>query len=246
MSDTSSPRVEVYPDAATASRAAAEAAARVMIQAVERSGRATVALSGGSTPFEMYQQFATPELSARIPWDSVHLLWGDERCVPPGHPRSNFGMAWRAFISRIPIPAANVHRMRGELPASEGAEDYRRVLAELFGRDLPRFDLIHMGVGSDGHTASLFPYQMDALFEREKTATTAFRVDEGEHRITLTLPVINAAHRVDFLVLGAEKAAVVRTVLHGPLDPIRIPAQLVRPTDGECVWTVDDWYASRP
>ncbi len=232
-------RVEVYPDGAAASRAAAEAAADVMIQAVERNGRATVALSGGSTPVEMYEQFATPELSARIPWDRVHLLWGDERCVPPGHPRSNFGMAWRAFISGVPIPSENLHRMRGELPPKAGAEEYRRLLDHLFTGDLPRFDLVHMGVGDDGHTASLFPYQMETLFERDMTACNAFHVDAGEYRITLTLPVINAAARIDFLALGQHKASIVRTVLHGPLDPVRIPAQLVHSADGEVVWTVD-------
>jgi 6-phosphogluconolactonase len=173
----------------------------------------------------------------------VHLFWGDERCVAPGHPRSNFGMASAEFVSRVPIPPENVHRMRGELSPEEGAEAYRRELEAFFGPGVPRFDLVHLGVGPDAHVCSLFPFG-ELLRERERTVEVAVHRLLGEPRITLTLPVVNAAARVEALVLGAEKAPVVRKVLRGPLDPFRLPAQFVRPVDGEMVWVLDEGAAA--
>ncbi|HET7274259.1 MAG TPA: 6-phosphogluconolactonase, partial [Longimicrobiaceae bacterium] len=140
MSLLERPDVQVHSDAETASRAAAERAALALRDAVEQRGVATIALSGGSTPEVMYRAFTDAALA--IPWERVHLLWGDERCVPPAHPRSNFGMAWRAFISRIPIPAENIHRMRGELPPDQGAEEYRTTLREIFSEEPPTFDFV--------------------------------------------------------------------------------------------------------
>ena len=159
--------------------------------------------------------------------------------MPPRHPRSNFGMAREAFVARVPIPPGNVRRMRGELPPAEGAARYAEELAAFFGSGIPRFDFGHLGVGPDGHTASLFPY--DALLhERERTVGVALHRPLGEWRLTLTLPVLNAAAEVEFLVLGAGKADIVRTVVRGPLDPLRVPAQLVRPRDGELAWVLDE------
>jgi 6-phosphogluconolactonase len=174
----------------------------------------------------------------RVPWEAVHLFWGDERCVPPGHPRSNFAMAHDAFIRRVPIPAENVHRMRGELPAAEGAARYREELAAFFGPGVPRFDVVHLGLGPDAHTCSLFPFD-PLLRERELTVAPALMRELGEPRVTFTFPVVNAAARVEMFVVGAGKARVVRKVLRGPLDPFHLPAQLVRPVDGEYVWIVD-------
>jgi 6-phosphogluconolactonase len=236
--------VHVEPDAPAASAALAESFAACAGEAVQARGRFAVALTGGSGPVRAYRLLGEEPLRSRIPWQGVHLFWGDERCVPPGHARSNFRMANEAFIARVPIPPENVHRMRGELPPSKGAEAYAEEMAAFFGPGVPRFDLIHLGVGPDGHIASLFPFT-DALRERDRVVTTNLHVPLGEPRITLTLPVLNEAARIELPVLGADKAPIVWTVLRGPIDPFRFPAQFVRPLDGEMVWMVDAGAAGR-
>jgi len=236
--------LEIHPDAHAAARAGAEAFVAEARAAVEARGRFSVALSGGTAPREMYGLIGRDDFAARIPWEGVHLFWGDDRCVPPRHPRSNYAMAWDAFIRHVRIPHGNVHRIRGELPAEEGAARYRGELAAFFGPGIPRFDVIHLGLGPDAHTCSLFPFD-DLLRERELTVAPALLRELGEPRVTFTIPVVNAAARVEMFVVGAGKAEVVRKVLEGPLDPFRLPAQLVRPADGEYVWIMDEAAAGR-
>jgi 6-phosphogluconolactonase len=237
-------RVAVHPDAHAASAALAESFAAQAAEAVRARGRFSVALTGGSGPVRAYRLLAEEPLRSRIPWDSVHLFWGDERCVPPGHARSNFRMANEAFIARVPIPQENVHRMRGELPPARGAGAYAEELAAFFGGMGTRFDLIHLGVGPDGHVASLFPFT-GPLRERGRTVTTNLHLPLGEPRITLTLPVLNAAARIELPVLGADKAAITWAVLRGPIDPFRYPAQFLRTANGEMVWMMDAAAAGR-
>jgi 6-phosphogluconolactonase len=234
----------IHPDARAASHAVADSFARQAAAAVEAGGRFSVALTGGSGPVEAYRLLGQEPFRSRIPWKDVHLFWGDERCVPPGHARSNFRMANAAFISRVPLPAKNVHRMRGELPPAEGAARYGDELAAFFGDGWPRFDLVHLGVGPDAHVASLFPFSQP-LRERDRAVTTNLHLPDGEPRITLTMPVLNAAARVEMIVVGRSKADVAWTVLRGPLDPFRFPAQLVRPVDGELAWMLDGDAAAR-
>jgi 6-phosphogluconolactonase len=230
--------IEIHPDAHAAARVVAESFAARAAAAVQARGRFSAALTGGSGPVEAYRLLGEEPFRSRVPWDGVHLFWGDERCVPPGHERSNFRMANAAFVSRVPIPPANVHRMRGELPPAEGAARYAEALAAFFGAGVPRFDLVHLGVGPDGHVASLFPFS-DPLHERARAVTTNLHRPLGEPRITLTLPVLNGAARVEMIVIGRSKAPIARAVLRGPIDPFRFPAQFVRPTDGERVWMMD-------
>lgn len=237
-------RVWVYPDAASALRAAAERFAGAARAAVEARGRFAAALAGGSTPRGLYALLAEEPFRAGVPWGAVHLFWGDERCVPPGHPRSNFRMAREALLSRVPLPPENVHRVRGELPPARAAEEYGRELRAFFGAEGPRFDLLHLGVGGDAHTASLFPFS-PALRERERWAVPTLHPGSGEPRVTLTVPVLNAARRVELLATGTEKAEVVRAVVRGALDPFRLPAQLVRPREGEAHWVLDRAAAER-
>jgi 6-phosphogluconolactonase len=229
----------VFPDPRAASRAAAESFVELAAAAAAASRTFSVALTGGSSPGELFRQLASDDLRPRVPWHAVHLFWGDERCVPPAHPRSNYGMANRLLLSRVPIPPENVHRMRGEIPAIEGAELYRRELERFFGAPFPRFDLVHLGMGPDGHVCSLFPFSPVLLERRASTGVSLLR-SEGEWRVTLTYPAVNAAKRVEFLVFGAGKRKRVRQVLSGALDPLRIPAQGVRPSEGEMVWWVDE------
>jgi 6-phosphogluconolactonase len=231
------PRIEVFADAHAASRAAAESFARQAAEAVGLRGQFSVALSGGSAPEQSYRRLGDEPFRSMIPWDGVHLFWGDDRCVTPGHPRSNFRMANAAFITQVPIPPRNVHRMPGELPPGDGARRYAAELEAYFGPGVPRFDLVHLGIGPDGHTASLFPFD-DLLREPERTVGWSLHRPLGEWRLTLTVPVLNAARRVEMLALGEGKASVVRSALEGPIDPYRIPAQLVRPA-GEMVWMLD-------
>lgn len=236
--------LSIHPDAHAAARAVAESFTRHAAAAVDARGRFSAALTGGSGPVEAYHLLAEEPFRSRIPWDGVHLFWGDERCVPPGHARSNFRMANEAFVSRVPIPPGNVHRMRGELRPEEGAAQYAEELAAFFGEGTPRFDLVHLGVGPDAHVASLFPFS-DPLRERDRAVTTNLHLPLGEPRITLTLPVLNAAARVEMIVIGRSKADVVWTVLRGPIDPFRFPAQFVRPADGEMMWMMDRDAAAR-
>lgn len=236
--------LSIHPDAHAAARAVAESFASQAAAAVEARGRFSAALTGGSGPVEAYGLLAEEPFRSRIPWEGVHLFWGDERCVPPGHERSNFRMASEAFIARVPIPRENVHRMRGELRPEKGAARYAEELAAFFGDGVPCFDVIHLGVGPDAHVASLFPFTAPLRVD-ERAVTTNLKLPEGEPRITLTLPVLNAAARVEMIVVGASKAEVVWTVLRGPMDPFRYPAQFVRPADGELVWMMDGAAAGR-
>lgn len=237
-------QLSIHPDAHAAARAIADSFARQATAAIDARGRFSVALTGGSGPVEAYRLLGEEPFRSRIPWEGVHLFWGDERCVPPGHERSNFRMANAAFVSRVPIPLANVHRMRGELPPAEGAARYAEELTAFFGDGVARFDLVHLGVGPDAHVASLFPFS-EPLRARDRVVTTNLKLPEGEPRITLTMPVLNAAARVEMIVIGRSKADVVWTVLRGPLDPHRFPAQFVRPASGELVWTMDRDAAAR-
>ena len=183
--------------------------ARERIQAHERF---TIALSGGSTPRRLYQILASPEYAHRIAWDRWHVFWSDERCVPPDHTDSNYLMAREALLDRVPLPSHQVHRMRGEAVPQESAEEYERELLQFFEPSEPALDLILLGMGEDGHTASLFP-GTDALRE-ERRLVVANRVPHlNTHRITFTLPLINMARAVAFLVSGAPKAQALRQVV---------------------------------
>jgi 6-phosphogluconolactonase len=235
-------RALVCADPAAAARLCAERFAEAARAAVEARGRFHVALAGGGTPRLAYALLAQEPLASAVPWHGVQFWWGDERCVPPGHPRSNFRMAREALLSHVPVPEAHVHRVQGELGAARAADAYERELGEAWGGGVPRLDLVHLGMGGDGHTASLFPFG-PALLERRRPAAPALH--EGEPRVTLTATTLDSASRAEFLVTGADKAQRVRAALRGALDPLRIPAQLVRPSAGEPVWILDEASASR-
>lgn len=234
------------PDRAALARHAAERFASLAQQAVATHGRFSVALSGGSTPRDLYRLLASPEFVSRIPWTQMHIFWGDERGVPPEDPESNYRMAYASLLSRVPIPAANVHRILAERGAEKAAEDYARTLREWFnpkGETWPCFDLILLGLGENGHTASLFPHT--PVLHESKRWVIGYYVDEVKlDRITLTAPLINAAENILFLVSGEEKAATVRAVLREVYRPDDLPAQLIQPTTGHLVWLLDSAAAA--
>jgi 6-phosphogluconolactonase len=230
--------VKVYAEALALARAAAGHFVALSAQAVSAHGRFAVALSGGSTPKTMYSLLATPEFAARLDWTRVHIFWGDERCVPPEHPDSNYRMAREALLDHVPIPAGNVYRIHGELEPAEAADDYERTLQAFFTHRQPRFDLILLGMGDDGHTASLFPGTA-AIHEQTRWVVAHYVEKLRTWRVTLTPVVINAAANVTFVVAGAGKAECLSQVLTGPYQPDVLPAQIVRPADGHLLWLLD-------
>jgi 6-phosphogluconolactonase len=237
--------MRILPDAAALARDAADEVLRRAEAAVAERGRFAIALTGGRTPRELYGLLADPGAPwrDRMPWGAWHVFYGDERCVPPDHPDSNHRMAWEAMLSRVPLPPSQVRRIRGELPPAEAARILEGELRGFFGAAAspPAFDLVLLGLGADGHVASLFPGS-DALRERERLAV-AVPPQGGHARVTVTLPVLNAARAVLFLVTGAAKAeALARAMRDAGEDPL--PAQLVRP-DGELVWLADAAAAAR-
>jgi 6-phosphogluconolactonase len=235
-------------DSREVSERAADLFVAAAAAAVRARNRFTVALSGGATPRPLYELLATPPYSERIAWPQVYLFWGDERCVPPDHPDSGYGMVREAMLSRVPIPGENVLPMySGRDTPQEAAAKYEETLRRIFRPapgELPRFDLVLLGLGADGHTASLFPGS-PALGERKKLVVADYVEKLAAYRLTLTLRVINAAAKVIFLVTGKNKAAMLYGVLHGPYRPRDIPAQLVQPA-GELIFLTDrDTAANR-
>lgn len=209
-------------------------------QAVAQRGRFLVALSGGSTPRALFTLLARPPYATQLPWARTEIYWGDERLVPPDDPQSNYGQARRLLLDHVPVPPEQVYRMRGELPAAEAAAAYTAVLREkaAHGRAWPRLDLALMGLGADGHTASLFPGAPPA--QDPVIAVTADYQGRPAARVTLTPLVFNDARLLLFLVAGADKAAAVSAVLQGPRDPINLPAQRLDNAPGETIWLLDE------
>ena len=244
--------VEVLKDADAVARRAAELFAAAAQAATAARGAFTVALSGGETPGAMYRILAHQSFTQKVPWRRVHLYWGDERCVPPDSERSNYRQAAESFIRHVPIPPENVHRMRGEDDPAQAALDYEKLLlapparAEHSPASLPVLDLVLLGLGADGHTASLFPHS-PALTVEDRLVVPNEAPSEAEvkgPRLTLTVPVINAARHVVFVVTGAAKAGVVAAVLEGPRRPTTIPAQFVAPGKGTLIWLMDEAAAA--
>jgi 6-phosphogluconolactonase len=236
------PDVIICQDANDLCHNAAAEFVRLAKQSQRDCGRFAVALSGGSTPRSLYALLGTAEYKEQIFWPQVHLFWGDERCVPPDHADSNYRMVRESLLSNIQIPGANVHRMAGEKEPQAAAAEYEEKLRAFFHLApgaFPRFDLILLGMGDDGHTASLFPGN-DALNEMKRLVVAPYVEKFNSHRLTLTLPVLNHGATVLFLITGANKAAVVKEILTGGSDSSRFPAALVQPSDGRLVWLITE------
>ena len=237
------PEIVISRDAAALADEAARRFVAAARAAVAARGRFTVALSGGSTPRALFRLLAAAPYNEQVDWARVHVYWGDERTVPPGDEQSNYRMARENLLSRVPIPEAQVHRIVAENPDPEAAADaYATTLRQTFALadgEFPRFDLIHLGLGTEGHTASLFPGS-PALAERSRSIAAPWVEKLGSFRITLTPPTINAAREVQFLAAGAEKAAIVRAILRDPKNPDELPAQIVAPAGGRLVWLLDE------
>ena len=271
--------VAVFPDAESLSVAAAAVVVAEARRAVKRTGRFTIALSGGSTPKPVYELLATPPMAKLVPWEATHVFWGDERCVELTDPRSNERMAHQALLDHAPIPARQLHPMRcagldgaGALEAAQpeslarrAADEYERLLRDFFAGDpgtgavaggatRAGIDLILLGIGDNGHTASLFPGSevldeqerwVAAAYESPATAAATSGTGERLWRVTLTAPFINRAGLALFIVSGASKAPIVKEVIEGDSDPRVLPARLIRPAAGRLWWLLDEEAASR-
>jgi 6-phosphogluconolactonase len=238
--DGSAAEAIVYPDSSALIAGAADFIVAEAARAIAERGRFAIALSGGSTPKPVYERLAA---SPRVDWTRVHLFFGDERCVPPDDSRSNYHMAKMALIDRIEIPKENVHRMRGEDDPEAAADAYAEELRSVLG-ERGRLDLVLLGLGDNGHTASLFP-GLAAVTETKRTVMAAYVEVVGMWRLTMTPPVINAAHQVAFLASGAGKAEILHRVLEGPREPIVLPSQAVRPAEGRALWLIDAAAAAK-
>lgn len=238
-------KIIVLDDFHALTRKTAEEFCKKALEAISQRGRFTVALSGGSTPKKLYTLLASEAapFRQRLQWDKIHFFWGDERCVPPSHADSNYRMVNESMLSKLPILPENVHPIlpRDDGDSAKTADDYEKMLRRFFRLSdggFPRFDLILLGMGNDGHTASLFPGS-DAIHEKERLTATVKVEKSNSDRITLTPPVLNNARLIMFLVSGASKAETLKNVLESDYQPEQLPAQIVRPTNGKVLWLVD-------
>jgi 6-phosphogluconolactonase len=244
------PKITVYSDNDSLVSSTADFIADQASLAIAERGRFTLALSGGNTPKPVYARLATPEYRDRLDWSKVLIFFGDERCVPPDAPQSNYLMVRTTLLDQVPLPPENIYRIRGEDPPQKAAADYTDALQNTFGGDQVAgppsagFDLILLGMGDNGHTASLFP-GLPAVTETLRWVMALYVEVAGMWRVTLTPVVINAARQVAFLVSGAHKADMLQRVLEGPYQPVVLPSQIIKPASGDLQWLVDEPAAAK-
>lgn len=230
--------IKVFADLQALSHAAARLFAKEACRAIEARGQFSVLLAGGETPRRAYEILARQPLRDMVPWEQVQFFWGDERYVPPDDQRSNARMARQTLLDLVPVPAAHIHPIPYRSSPRESAAEYEDILRAFFNNGPPRFDLVFLGLGENGHTASLFPGTY-AVEERERWVTDVYVAEQGIYRVTLTAPLFNRAALVAFIVAGGGKALILRKVLEGSMEPRRIPAQLIKPVNGTLLWLVE-------
>lgn len=236
--------VTVYRDSADLEQNAAEEITRVMKAAINERGVCFVALSGGETPRQIYRRLGMVPLKDRVNWNHVHLFFSDERSVLPNDSQSNYGMVERSLLSWVDIPRQNVHRIRGEIDPAIAAQEYENELQSAFGDGPGRFDLVLLGIGEDGHVASMFP-GTDVVYEQSALVRPVMNPNQNIRRVTLTFPIINNAREILFLVSGKRKSTVVQRVLGTSEPTTDLPATMVRPVDGSLRWLMDHEAASQ-
>jgi 6-phosphogluconolactonase len=248
MPKTIRAQYQVAQGAEALAHAAAEFTTASIARSIAARGVARMAISGGHTPRRSFAMMADPALPfrSRIDWSRLLLFWVDERCVPPDNAESNYGMTREDMLSKVPLPPSQIFRMEGELDPEQAASRYESTLRNVFrleGAEVPCFDLLALGMGEDGHTASLFPHTA-ALHEQARLVVANHVAQKNTWRITLTTPVINHARKVFFMIEGADKARILHDVLLGPYQPEMLPSQLVCPTSGELLLLLDVESAS--
>ncbi|HLZ80752.1 MAG TPA: 6-phosphogluconolactonase [Ktedonobacteraceae bacterium] len=239
-------QIAIYPDTHALSSEAAQYIVRLASEAIVTRGRFSIALSGGSTPKVLYALLGDEPYRSQIDWSLVDIFWSDERCVPPDSEDSNYHLALQVLLGKIAIPTNQVHRMPADQADRDAASQaYSADMQLTFGTNgIPNFDLIQLGMGPEGHTASLFPHQA-SLHEQRRLVIPVSVPKPPPPRLTFTPPLLNAARHILFLVTGAEKADAVQAVLEGEYQPDEYPAQIVRPSNGEVVWMLDTAAAGK-
>jgi len=237
--------IRIFNDLENLSRAAANLFAEQATHSVNERDRFLVALNGGNTPMRLFQLLGT-DFHEKVDWSKVHIFWGDERCVPPDDPGSSYGQAREAVLNRVPIPELNLHRIKGELGPVQASEEYSLILKAFSSPPLewPRFDLVYLGMGEDGHTASLFPGSPVEVDEPVIPVTAHYQ-NRPADRVTLTPVVFNRAGMIVFMATGEKKAITLAEVLSDRYNPEQFPAQRINPRDGQLIWLVDAQAASR-
>jgi 6-phosphogluconolactonase len=235
--------LRIYKDLEELSQNAAQILLKEAQRAVRERGRFSLVLSGGSTPRRLYELLAEPPYREQMPWSKTHVFWGDERCVPTDDERNNAHMARQILLDRAPIPDEQIHPIASSLPPLIAAEKYQNTLKEFFSGNSIAFDFVLLGLGENGHTASLFPGTA-VLEEKRYWACEVYVPNLQMWRVTLTAPILNQARKIVFLVSGSSKAWVLDQVIHGPRRPEQLPAQLIQPQEGELLWLVDQAAAS--
>lgn len=233
----------IFQSKAQISKAAADLFVNKSKSSIQEKGQFVVSLSGGSTPKVLFELLATEPYSSQIEWAKVHLFWGDERCVSPDHADSNYRMTRLALLDHIPIPATNVNRIKGELSPENAAADYNVVLKEFFGDESYVFDLCFLGMGDDGHTASIFP-ETSAVQLKGQKAKEVYVEKLSAWRITLSADILNSSKWIVFLVAGSGKAEALKEVFVGEFNPSLYPSQLIRSAENQVEWYLDNQAAA--
>jgi 6-phosphogluconolactonase len=236
-------KIQVYPAAEELSEAAAEFIIHTAKNAVDNKGRFVISLSGGHTPEQLYILLSKPSFRDQMPWKKTFVFWGDERCVPSNDKQNNANMARTSLLDHIDIPSLNIHPIPVDLPPAEAAHEYENTIRNFFHEEAPCFDLILLGLGENGHTASLFP-GTDVVSENERLVKEVYLAEQKMFRITMTAILINQAYNIVFLVEGEGKAVILDTVLNTSYQPDKYPAQLIIPVNGNLYWFVDKTAAS--
>jgi 6-phosphogluconolactonase len=236
--------LKIFSDPEELSQFAARQFSELAQEAIDRNGRFTVALTGGSSPKRLYQLLASSPYKEQVPWQKVYIFWGDERYVSIEDDRSNAKMAFDTLLNHVEIPQDQIHVMTSDQPAEAFAKQYERLIQDHFQDKLPVFDLILLGMGDDGHTASLFP-ETEVVHEKEKLVTSLYLPSQDMYRITMIAPLINQAKQIMMLVFGKDKADTLQAVLKGAHQPNHLPVQLIQPEHGTLTWLLDEAAASR-
>jgi 6-phosphogluconolactonase len=231
--------IKIFKTKETLNEAAAEFITSIVRDAIAKRGRSIISLSGGETPKKLYALLAQPQYHKRLDWSKIFIFWTDERCMPLDDEENNAYQAIRILLNKVKIPASNIHRIPVNLLPEEAANAYEKTLGIFFNTEVPKFDLILLGLGADGHTASLFP-ETHVASEKVEGIRSLYLEEQSMFRVTMTAPLINQARAILFLVSGAKKAAIFKAVLSEPFQPNKYPAQLIQPKDGNLYWFVDE------
>lgn len=238
MNQNQKNNISVFQTAEALAQATAELIVKISMQAIEKRGRFVMSLSGGTTPEYLFTLLAKPAFRDQIPWNKTYIFWGDERFLPSDSKLNNANSAKILLLDHIAIPLKNINPISVEIEPDKAAKQYENVIKKFFKKDSPRFDLILLGLGENGHTASLFPGS-DVVFENKKLVSEVYVAEQQMYRITMTPALINQAYNIIFLVEGKRKAGILKAVLNDQYQPEKYPAQVINPEDGNLYWFVD-------